>query len=64
MMSKGVVQKMSRLRSNRSIKTRKFHTAGNRAEGRWVEEAATTATSIQKEGAMHRHIQWQAIPQK
>jgi hypothetical protein len=55
---------MSRLRSNRSIKTRKFHTAGNRAEGRWVEEAATTATSIQKEGAMHRHIQWQAIPQK
>jgi hypothetical protein len=63
-MSKGVVQKMSCRRSKRSIKTRKFYTAGNGANCRWVEEARTTTTSVQKEELMHRHIQWQASLQK
>ncbi len=63
-MSKGVLQKMSRCRSKRSIKTRKFYTAGNEADGRWVEEETTTAMSLQKEELMQRHIQWQASLQK
>jgi hypothetical protein len=63
-MSEGVIQKMSCHRSKRSIKTRKFYMAGNEADGRWVEEATRTATSIQKEELMHRHIQWQASLQQ
>jgi hypothetical protein len=63
-MSKGVIQKMSCSRSKRSIKTRKFYTAGNEAVGRWVEEATRTATSIQKEVLLHRHVQWQASLQQ
>jgi hypothetical protein len=63
-MSKGVLQKMSRRRSKRSIKTRNFYTAGNEADGRWVEEERTTAMSLQKEVLMQRHIQWQASVQK
>jgi hypothetical protein len=63
-MSKGLLQKMSRRRSKRSIKTRKFYTAGNEADGRWVEEETTTAMSLQKEDVMQRHIQWQASLQK
>jgi hypothetical protein len=59
-MSKGVVQTMPHHRSKRSIKTRKFYTTGNEADGRWVEEATTTATRIQKEGLMHKHIKWQS----
>ena len=54
---------MSFRRSKRSIKARKFYTAGNRADGRWedsVEEASATAMSIRKEGSVQRHIQWQA----
>mgnify|MGYP000571097305 CR=1 FL=1 len=54
---------MSFRRSKRSIKTRKLYTAGNRADGKWVdsvEEASTTAMSIRKEGSVQRHIQWQA----
>jgi hypothetical protein len=63
-MSKGLLQKMSRRRSKRSIKTRKFYTAGNEADGRWVEEATRITKSIQKEELMQRHIQWQARLQK
>jgi hypothetical protein len=64
-MSKGAIQKMSCRRSKRSIKTRKFYTAGIEADGRWVEETTRTATSIQKEELlMHRHIQWQASLQQ
>jgi hypothetical protein len=58
---------MSFHRSKRSIKTRKLYTAGNRADGKWVdsvEKASTTAMSIRKEGSMQRHIQWQAILQR
>jgi hypothetical protein len=58
---------MSFRRSKRSIKARKFYTAGNRADGRWedsVDEASATAMSIRREGSMQRHIQWQAILQK
>ena len=54
---------MSFRRSKRSIKARKFYTAGNRADGRWedsVEEASATAMSIRKEGSVQRHIRWQA----
>jgi hypothetical protein len=49
-LSTGVVQKKSYQRSNRSIKTRMFYTAGNGANGRWVVEEATSPTSIQQEG--------------
>jgi hypothetical protein len=63
-MSKGVLQKMYRRRSKRSIKTREFYTAGSEADGRWVEEETTTAMSLQKEALMQRHIQWQASLQK
>jgi hypothetical protein len=58
---------MSFRRSKRSIKTRKFYTSGNRADGKWVdsvEEASTTAMSIRKEGSIQRPIEWQAILQK
>jgi hypothetical protein len=58
---------MSFRRSKRSIKTRKFYTAGKRADGKWVdsvEEASTTAMSIREEGSMQRPIQWQAILQR
>jgi hypothetical protein len=50
---------MSFRRSKRSIKTRKFYTSGNMADGRWVDsvdEASTTAMSIQKKGLMQRSI--------
>jgi hypothetical protein len=58
---------MSFRRSKRSIKTRKLYTAGNRADGKWVdsvEEASTTAMSIRKEGSMQRPSKWQAILKK
>ena len=52
----GAVQTMPHYRSKRTIKTRKFYTAGNGADGRWVEGATTTAMSIQKQGLMLKHI--------
>jgi hypothetical protein len=54
---KGVVEKMSFCRSKRSIKTRKFYTTGNRADGKWVdsvEEASTTVMSIGRVNAKAR----------
>jgi hypothetical protein len=58
---------MSFPRSKRSIKTREFYTAGNRADGKWMdikEEASATAMSIREEGSIQRPIQWQAILQR
>jgi hypothetical protein len=59
-----VVQKKYYRRSTRSTKTRKFYTAGNGADGRWVEEATTAATSIQEGGYGYRELQWKSILHK
>ena len=58
-MSTGVVEKKYYRRSNRSTKIRKFYTAGNEADGRWVEEATTTTLSNQEEVYGHSHIEWE-----
>ncbi len=64
MLSKEVVQKKYYRRSARSTKTRKFYTAGNEADGRWVEEATTATTSIQEGGYGYRELQRKSILQK
>jgi hypothetical protein len=65
MLSKEVVQNKYYRRSTRSTKTRKFYTAGNEADGRWVEEATTAETSIQEGGYGDRQqLKWQPILQK
>jgi hypothetical protein len=46
MLLTGVVQKKSYRSSNRSTNTRMFDMAGNEANGKWVEEATSTRTSI------------------
>ena len=64
MMTTGVVQKKYYRRSNRSTKIRKFFTAGNEADGRWVEEATTTTMSNQEEVYGHSHIEWETSLQQ
>jgi hypothetical protein len=63
-MTTGVVQKKYYRRSNRSTKIRKFYTAGNEADGRWVEEATTTTMSNQEEVYGHSHIEWETSLQQ
>ncbi len=64
MMTTGVVQKKYYRRSNRSTKIRKFFTAGNEADGRWVEEATTTTMSNQEEVDGDSQIEWETSLQQ
>jgi hypothetical protein len=51
--------------SMRSTKRRILYTAGNEADGRWVEEATAATASIQEGGYGYRQqLQWQRILKK
>ena len=64
MLSKEVVQKKYYRKSTRSTKTRKFYTADNGANGRWVKEATTASTSIPEGGYGYRELEWESILHK
>jgi hypothetical protein len=58
-------RKQTNRRSMRSTKRRILYTAGNEADGRWVEEATAATASIEEGGYGYtQELQWQPILQK